>query len=387
MRRGKQLALVLAALAPATAWASGGEHHGFDWQFGVNFLVLVVAMVLLLRKKFRAALEARATGIRKDMDDAAHELQGAEALAGEKRGHLAGLEADRDAMLARFREDAVRERERVVGEARAKELWAGKGFYAPLFRERQASDLDFALSPDEMLASQFGVHPQPGLGQGTDGILVPGLALGATPSGAQFIGVPGGGRPLARMAEEEWRVFQKGLDALPNRPEWLLIHGDASCSTRSLALMAETRILITQARKAALTDAYGLLKSAEQLHPARSWQVVMMNSADPAAASNAFASLAATARRFLNIELALLGVIPRDARLEQAARQMRPLLDVAPQSAAALAFRGLAETILERIGEKAFQWHDFWQKMWLFSRGNAHLPATQGMLPQWDRPW
>ena len=47
----------------------------------------------------------------------------------------------------------------MLGEAKAKELWGEKGFYAPLFSERQATDLDFSLSPDRMLDAQFGVTP------------------------------------------------------------------------------------------------------------------------------------------------------------------------------------------------------------------------------------
>lgn len=119
--RGATLgACALTFALPTAAWASGGAHHGFDWQFGANFLILVVALVLLLRKKLRAALEARATGIRKDMDDAARELGTAEALEREKQAHLRGLEADRDKILSRFRDDAARERTRLVAEAQAR---------------------------------------------------------------------------------------------------------------------------------------------------------------------------------------------------------------------------------------------------------------------------
>lgn len=243
------------------------------------------------------------------------------------------------------------------------------------------------LPPPTNVAAQFGIHPRLSLGQLADGIVMPAQVLEGLGSGAQLLSVQGGSRPLARLRESDWRALTHGLDALPNRPEWLLIHADTSCGAHSLALMADTRILITQARKISLTDAYGLLKTTEQNHPARTWQVLMMNAADTAAAQAAFENLAATARRFLNIDLAYLGMIPKDARLEVAARRMRPLMEVAPQSAAAQAFRGLAETIFEQIGEKAFQWHDFWQKMWLFSRGTAHMPEMRGIQPEWDRPW
>lgn len=244
------------------------------------------------------------------------------------------------------------------------------------------------LPPPTNVAAQFGVHPHAHLGQLAEGIVMPADALQTITSGARLLSAQGGARTLAAVAESGWRAMMRGLDALAERPEWLLIHGDIGCGSQSLALMADTRILVTQDRKGALTDSYGLLKAAEQSHPARVWRVMMMNAEDADAARHAFDNLAATARRFLNLDLRLLGIVPKDARLEQAARQMRPLLDIAPQCAAAQAIRRLADTLFEQIGDKAFQWHDFWQKMWLFSRHATHMPTTQGMQARWDeRPW
>lgn len=244
------------------------------------------------------------------------------------------------------------------------------------------------LPPPTNVAAQFGVHPHAHLSHLAEGIVMPADALQGITSGAQLLSVQGGARPLAEVAESGWQAFMHGMDALPTRPEWLLIHADIGCGEHSLALMAETRILITQDRKSALTDSYGLLKAAEQSRPARDWQVLMMNAGNADDARHAFDNLASTARRFLDLDLRLLGIVPKDARLEQASRQMRPLLDIAPQCAAALAIRRLADTLFEQIGDKAFQWHDFWQKMWLFSRHATHMPATQGMQARWDeRPW
>lgn len=242
------------------------------------------------------------------------------------------------------------------------------------------------LPPPTNVAAQFGIHPRLGLGDLAHGIVMPTEVLHGVDGGAQLLSVQGGARGLAEVEQARWQALMQGLEALPNRPEWLLIHADASCCAHSIALMAETRILITQARKPALTDTYGLLKIAEQSHPGRRWQVLMMNvGADMDPAMQAFERLAETARRFLGVELELLGMAPRDARLDQAARQMRPLLDLAPHSPAAQAFRRIADTIFEQIGDKAFQWHDFWQKMWLFSRTHAHLPREHGMQTRSDR--
>lgn len=240
--------------------------------------------------------------------------------------------------------------------------------------------------PPSNAATQFGLHPPPALEQLAAGLSDPGDELPGSDGAARVLALAGGTRALARLDESAWPTLAAGLEALPNRPEWLLIHADSSGGAPSIALMAETRILITQARKSALTDAYGLLKQAEQSRPARQWLVLLVNVSDPQAAQRAFDGLADTARRFLGARLQWLGLVPQDNHLESAARRMRPLLEYAPRSAAAAAFRALAGEVLGQMGEKTFQWHDFWQKMWLFSRSTVHMPRPPAPLPRSEHP-
>jgi F-type H+-transporting ATPase subunit b len=116
-----------AGLAPAVALASENEHgftFGTQGLFIIDFVVLIALLVFLTRKKFATALQDRAAGIRKDIDEATTEHDEAQKSATEKVGHLEGLKADRASLEARFRDEAAREHDRVLADAdaRAKRL-------------------------------------------------------------------------------------------------------------------------------------------------------------------------------------------------------------------------------------------------------------------------
>jgi F-type H+-transporting ATPase subunit b len=118
------LCLVVALLAPAQVLASGSGGHGFSFQdqglFIIDFVVLMGVAFFLLRKKVKAALVARADGIRQSMDDARVTYDAADGGAREKSERLDKLQAEREAMLTRFREEAEAEGAKIVEEAEAK---------------------------------------------------------------------------------------------------------------------------------------------------------------------------------------------------------------------------------------------------------------------------
>jgi len=118
------LVVVVGALVPALALASGGGEHGFTFGtqglYIIDFLVLVGLLVFLTRKKFAAALQDRAAGVRKDIDEATGEHDEARRTLDEKSGHLEGLKADRAALEQRFRDEAAREHDRVLADADAR---------------------------------------------------------------------------------------------------------------------------------------------------------------------------------------------------------------------------------------------------------------------------
>jgi len=142
-----RLVVVAGALLPSIALASGGSGHGFTWGvqglYIVDFVVLIALLVILTRKKFAAALTDRAAGIRKDIDEATSEHDDARKVLDEKEGNLRALQADRPKLEERFRDEAVREHDRVIAEAdaRARRLVAETERQIEAERRRLADEL------------------------------------------------------------------------------------------------------------------------------------------------------------------------------------------------------------------------------------------------------
>lgn len=233
--------------------------------------------------------------------------------------------------------------------------------------------IDEAAGPRNV-AGQFGLSPRFGL---TD-VLRDGIGLEDA-----MVRVPGGARllraeqGLGQVATTDERTWARLGDAFARASwAWVLLAAPAAAGP-SLALAAPRRLLVLPARRQRLTEAYAMVKGIQQMQPDGRWQVLVMNATDAAQAATLTAALNDTARRFLGIEMDFLGVVPRDGKVEQAARAMRPLLEISPASPAATAFRGLAEALHTGPVAAGMDHHVFWQRLGLFGRLSGQLAPQQ----------
>lgn len=224
-------------------------------------------------------------------------------------------------------------------------------------------------APPANVATQLGLAPRAGLadlGRSELGLLD---ALATGPGGVQVLAAQRSVAWLREMGERRW--LRLGESVAAQSPDWLLLAapGDAA---NSLAHAAPLKLLLLPAAKNRIAEAYATLKLAHQIQPDGQWLVLRLNAGDPQQSAALFASLADTARRFLEIAPVDLGAVPRDAKLELAARSMRPILEVSPASPAAAAFRA----VVERLGEHAalrpprleLDFDAFWQRLGLIGR-------------------
>lgn len=225
------------------------------------------------------------------------------------------------------------------------------------------------------VAGQLGVSPRAGLAEVLRGAIGLNDAMAAAGAGVRLLSAERGMPMAARTDERFW--IDLAEDFADTAWEWLLLPAPAD-GHAGFALTAARRILVLPANRKHLTAAYALLKGVQQQQPDGAWQVLIMGAGSAEQAGQLASALSDTARRFLGIELGLLGSVPRDAKLDQAARAMRPLLEVAPDAPAAAAFRGLADTMaawpLLATGMDA---RVFWQRLGLFSRMNGQPPRPQ----------
>jgi flagellar biosynthesis protein FlhG len=173
-------------------------------------------------------------------------------------------------------------------------------------------------------------------------------------------------RDAADLPPQVWRRLEAALPA--SEIDWLFLAAPAD-EGPCLALAAPRRVLVVPGARNRLTEAYALLKSLHQQQPDGRWWILFMELDDAARAQAMMAAITETSRRFLEVEPAFLGHVPRDGKLRLAERALRALLDFAPDSAAAAAFRAAAESLARQApASDKLEYSGFWQRMGLIGR-------------------
>lgn len=230
--------------------------------------------------------------------------------------------------------------------------------------------------PPQNATTQLGLVPRAGLAELVRGEADWPTALATGPGGIQVLAAQDAAFCLRAMRDRRWIAL--GESAKTCAPDWLLLAAPDTPG-HSLAHAAPLKILLLPAAKNHLAESYALLKAAHQAQPDGQWLVLRLNAADAEQPSALYANLAKTAQRFLELTPIDLGAVPRDPKLELAARSMRPILEVSPASPAAAAFRA----VVERLSAQAeilppglkLDFDAFWQRLGLIGR----LLATSAM--------
>lgn len=118
----------------------------------------------------------------------------------------------------------------------------------------------------------------------------------------------------------------------------------------SLCLAAGEVAVVTTPEATSVTDAYALIKVMVQNGLARRPHLLINRAKSQAQARLIFEKLDDTARRYLNRDCGLLGVLPEDAGLSRAAALRRPLREVCPAAGITRAFELLAERVADAKG-------------------------------------
>ncbi len=188
------------------------------------------------------------------------------------------------------------------------------------------NDLGAVVAGRTALADAVVRHPA----TGTD------LIVGRSGSGA-----------LAGLPEERLGLLCRSLVGLAGRYDITLVDLAAGLggSCRQLAAAAGGVVLVTTDEPTALTDAYAFIKvvCAGRM-PVR---LVVNNVEDRRAGRQTHEVLAKACRRFLGLELPLLGLLRRDPRCADAIRAQMPFLSRFPNSALAQDIEELAGALLE----------------------------------------
>jgi flagellar biosynthesis protein FlhG len=160
-----------------------------------------------------------------------------------------------------------------------------------------------------------------------------------------------GGRGISLLANagtlEVVRLLGQ-LRSLERNHDFILLDTAAGCSDSVVRFLqaADDIILVSTPEPTALLDAYGLLKALGGLRTGQKLQLLVNMVRGPEEVGSTHRGLADAATRFLDVEMGLLGALPRDRAVEDAVRTRVPLLISAPGSPAAEQIRLIAASFL-----------------------------------------
>lgn len=160
-----------------------------------------------------------------------------------------------------------------------------------------------------------------------------------------------GAGPLRDLSDDGRRQLVDALDTVADPPEFVLIDTGAGISPTVFSLigMADRTFVVTTHEPTALSDAYGVIKTARAGGTAR-LEIIVNMAASHVAARETHTRLTRLTERFLGISPGLAAVIPRDESVGNAVVRQQPMSVIYPYALATRAVAALARLLTDKAG-------------------------------------
>ncbi|MES2607086.1 MAG: MinD/ParA family protein [Pseudomonadota bacterium] len=168
------------------------------------------------------------------------------------------------------------------------------------------------------------------------------------PHGIGIVPATSGVKRMTELAMTEHAGLIHAFDALNRAVEVLIIDTAAGIADSVVVFCkaAQEVIVVVCDEPASITDAYALIKVLHLDHKVKRFQVLCNQVQNSAHGRQLYAKLAKVADTYLDVSLGYLGCVPHDEKLKQAVKLQKPVVDAFPHSASAIAFKGLADSLL-----------------------------------------
>ncbi|PWW06414.1 flagellar biosynthesis protein FlhG [Paenibacillus cellulosilyticus] len=169
------------------------------------------------------------------------------------------------------------------------------------------------------------------------------------PQGLHFVAGGSGMNELLSLSDAQLNKFIDQLDKLQGRYDYLIFDTGAGLSkeTASFIAAAHETIVVTTPEPTAITDAYALMKMVRSFGHTPSFRLVVNRALDNREGLQTAEKIAMAARKFMGIEVPLLGIIADDSSVSRAVREQRPFSLAYPTSDASRGIQSITRAYLD----------------------------------------
>jgi flagellar biosynthesis protein FlhG len=194
----------------------------------------------------------------------------------------------------------------------------------------------------------LGVTPKYTLSDVLDGKLKPEEIIVEGPCGLRLLPACPGRYEMANLSPSERDMLTNAIDECAESYDVLLTDTGAGINSNSVsfAAAADEVILVATPDPTSMRDAYAMAKVLTKRAGVETLRFVANQVSSEAQAAEQHDTLRGLIRRFLPVELAYLGGIPRDEVVRQGAANGSPFLLRSPDGNAARAIQAIAQRLL-----------------------------------------
>lgn len=155
-------------------------------------------------------------------------------------------------------------------------------------------------------------------------------------------------KKLGRLSGPQQQVLVGAIASLERPVDVMLVDAsmDHPLGFSPFGLASHESVIVLSASSASITEAYSLIKRVSQRYARRHFRILVNKVRSYAEARSIFENIANVAAHRGIAQLDFMGAVPLDETLDQSVRLCRPVISLAPESAAAQAYRDLATDVL-----------------------------------------
>jgi flagellar biosynthesis protein FlhG len=212
-------------------------------------------------------------------------------------------------------------------------------------REVLLMDADLGLANVDVL---LGMHPKHNLLHVLNGERTLAEVLMEGPSGVWVVPASSGAKHMAELSPSEHAGLVHAFSSLAVPLDTLIVDTAAgiSDSVVSFTRAAQEVLIVVCDEPASITDAYALIKLLSREHGVSRFQILANMVHSNQEARELYGKLLRVTGRFLDVTLEFMGLVPWDEYLRRAVQRQKPVVTAYPRARASLAFRNLAQKIV-----------------------------------------